>query len=94
MRKDKTIVYFLAKLTPDKSKEINLGNYTIETIIIGTQHQFSGAVNAFTQISGDINPLGRNANPTDTAPTVALLLSEGAAYMNGVNILITGGELL
>ena len=37
-------------------------NYTIETIAVGVTHQFTRAitadmVNAFTQISGDINPL-------------------------------------
>ena len=46
------------------------------------------------ELNAASHPLGRNASPADVAPAVALLLSEGAAYMNGVNIPVTGGEQL
>ena len=38
------------------------------------------------------HPMKRNATPNEIAPMVAFLLSDGAEYMNGVNLPITGGE--
>ena len=38
------------------------------------------------------HPMKRNATPNEIAPMVAFLLSDGAEYINGVNLPITGGE--
>ncbi len=38
------------------------------------------------------HPMKRNANPDEVASSVVFLLSEGAEYINGVNLPITGGE--
>jgi NAD(P)-dependent dehydrogenase (short-subunit alcohol dehydrogenase family) len=37
-------------------------------------------------------PLGRVASPTEIAATVAFLLSDGAAYINGATIQVDGGK--
>jgi 3-oxoacyl-[acyl-carrier protein] reductase len=38
------------------------------------------------------HPMKRNASSEEVASTVAFLLSDGAEYMNGVNLSVTGGE--
>ncbi|MGE4297508.1 MAG: SDR family NAD(P)-dependent oxidoreductase [Desulfovibrionaceae bacterium] len=43
------------------------------------------------ELAAEAHPLGRNALPGDVAPLVRLLLSDEAAYMNGLNIPVTGG---
>lgn len=46
------------------------------------------------ELHAEKHPLGRNATTKDVAPAVAFLLSEGAEYMNGVNLPISGGEVV
>ena len=43
------------------------------------------------EMTADQHPLKRNALPNDIAPMVKFLLSDGAVYMTGVNVPITGG---
>jgi 3-oxoacyl-[acyl-carrier protein] reductase len=43
------------------------------------------------EMTADRHPLKRNALPSDIAPMVKFLLSDGARYMTGVNVPITGG---
>ncbi|MEZ9526169.1 SDR family NAD(P)-dependent oxidoreductase [Enterovibrio norvegicus] len=38
------------------------------------------------------HPMRRNASSEEVASTVAFLLSDGAEYINGVNLSVTGGE--
>lgn len=38
------------------------------------------------------HPMKRNASSKEVASTVAFLLSDGAEYINGVNLSVTGGE--
>ena len=45
------------------------------------------------EIIASNNPLKRNASPTDIVPTVKLLLSDDASFMNGANLPITGGSI-
>ncbi|MCG7499643.1 SDR family oxidoreductase [Vibrio sp. Of7-15] len=46
------------------------------------------------ELHAEKHPLGRNASTKDVAPVVAFLLSEGAEYMNGANLPISGGEVI
>ena len=39
-------------------------------------------------------PLGRVASPSEIAATVAFLLSDGAAYINGATIQVDGGKYM
>jgi 3-oxoacyl-[acyl-carrier protein] reductase len=40
------------------------------------------------------NPMKRNAEPHDVASVICFLLSDEAGYLNGVNIMVNGGEML
>lgn len=40
------------------------------------------------------NPMGRNAKVTDVVPAMAFLLSEGAGFITGVTLPITGGSAI
>ncbi len=46
----------------------------------------------FLEIAAEQNPLKRLAQSTDVAAVVKFLLSEQAAYLNGVNIPVNGGS--
>jgi NAD(P)-dependent dehydrogenase (short-subunit alcohol dehydrogenase family) len=49
----------------------------------------------WTQSQGlELNPLGRIGEPAEIADLVAYLVSDGAAYMTGITVVIDGGELL
>jgi 3-oxoacyl-[acyl-carrier protein] reductase len=43
------------------------------------------------EITAQEHPRGRNGGPSDVAPVVSFLLSDGAGYMTGVNLPVTGG---
>ncbi|MBU2510537.1 SDR family oxidoreductase [bacterium] len=40
------------------------------------------------------NPLKRNATPGDVANAVSFLASEGSNYLNGINIMVNGGNVI
>lgn len=40
------------------------------------------------------NPMGRNATPADVIPAMAFLLGEGAGFITGVTLPITGGSAI
>lgn len=42
----------------------------------------------------DSNPMKRNAVPADIAPAMAFLLSEGAGYITGVTVPVSGGLVI
>ena len=43
------------------------------------------------ELSAQNNPLKRNAKPSDITPVILMLMNENSAYINGLNIPITGG---
>lgn len=43
------------------------------------------------RVDSDIAPVGRAGNPSDIAPVVAFLCSDGARWINGANIAVDGG---
>jgi 3-oxoacyl-[acyl-carrier protein] reductase len=50
-----------------------------------------GAMQALRAIAADI-PVGRLAEPEEIGAVVAFLCSEQAAFVNGVNLLVDGGQ--
>lgn len=46
------------------------------------------------ELAADANPMKRNATIQDVVPVLELLLSETSNYLSGVNIPVTGGELV
>lgn len=44
------------------------------------------------QMAAEANPRGRNATPADVVPAMEFLLSEGAGFITGVVLPITGGS--
>lgn len=59
-----------------------------ETALLGQVAEYSQKL--YDGLSRAI-PLGRTAQPTDIAPAVAFLLSDGAAYITGQTLSVSGG---
>ena len=55
-----------------------MNNEDIESVIM----------DAYSQI-----PMGRFANPKETAKAICFLSSEDASYINGINLPVDGGRL-
>ncbi len=53
----------------------------------------SGLSDLSVEQSANANPTGRNATPSDIAPTVLHLLSESSEYITGAVLPITGGSV-
>lgn len=59
--------------------------YTMETPFLAeVPHKYA-------EISASKNPAGRNTTPGDVAPVIEFLLSEGARFVTGTNVSVTGG---
>lgn len=43
------------------------------------------------ELSAEMHPLKRNAKVSDVIPSIVMLMADDAAYINGVNLPITGG---
>ena len=55
--------------------------------------QFLSLINKrVVELGAESHPLKRNANILDVIPSILMLLSDDASYINGVNIPITGGS--
>lgn len=52
---------------------------------------FNNQANEFVKKYESKTPLGRMATPADIAPSVCFLLSDGASYITGHNLIIDGG---
>jgi NAD(P)-dependent dehydrogenase (short-subunit alcohol dehydrogenase family) len=59
----------------------------VETPILGQFRQVFGD----QRVDSDIEAVGRAATPSDIAPVVAFLCSDGARWINGTNIAADGG---
>jgi len=59
----------------------------VETPILGQFRQVFGDA----RVDSDIAAAGRAGNPSDVAPVVAFLCSDGARWINGTNIAADGG---
>jgi NAD(P)-dependent dehydrogenase (short-subunit alcohol dehydrogenase family) len=59
----------------------------VETPILGEFRQVFGD----TRVNADIEAVGRAGNPSDIAPVVAFLCSDGARWINGSNVAADGG---
>lgn len=58
-----------------------------------TETQFLSEVPAkIVELAAEKNPSKRNATPADVAKAIRFLLSSEAAFVNGVNLPVTGGE--
>jgi 3-oxoacyl-[acyl-carrier protein] reductase len=55
--------------------------------------QFLSQINErIVELAAEAHPLKRNATVLDVIPSILMLLSDDASYINGVNIPITGGS--
>ncbi len=55
--------------------------------------QFLSLINErIVELTAEAHPLKRNATVLDVIPSILMLMSDDAAYINGVNIPITGGS--
>ena len=55
--------------------------------------QFLSLINErIVELSAESHPLKRNATVFDVVPSILMLMSDDAAYINGVNVPITGGS--
>lgn len=55
--------------------------------------QFLSQINErIVELAAEAHPLRRNATVLDVIPSILMLMSDDAAYINGVNIPITGGS--
>ncbi|MFV5694907.1 SDR family NAD(P)-dependent oxidoreductase [Flavobacterium sp. LB3P122] len=55
--------------------------------------QFLSHINErIVELAAEAHPLKRNATVLDVIPSIMMLMSDDAAYINGVNIPITGGS--
>jgi 3-oxoacyl-[acyl-carrier protein] reductase len=55
--------------------------------------QFLSQINErIVELAAEAHPLKRNATVLDVIPSILMLMSDDAAYINGVNIPITGGS--
>jgi 3-oxoacyl-[acyl-carrier protein] reductase len=55
--------------------------------------QFLSQINErIVELAAEAHPLKRNAAVLDVIPSILMLMSDNAAYINGVNIPITGGS--
>lgn len=91
-----TAKYGLMGFVKSMSSELTANNCTfnmvspgmVDTPLLDKLHPKIREVNAFK------NPMKRIAQPSDVAEAISFLISEKAGYLNGVNILINGGNVL
>lgn len=94
-----TTVNPLAGYTAIKGALINLTRYlssyfgkdNIKVNCVSPGGIFDNQNPTFVQRYSDKTPLGRMGNPEDIAPAVSFLLSNGAQYITGQNIIVDGG---
>jgi 3-oxoacyl-[acyl-carrier protein] reductase len=89
-----TVKYALLGLMKSLASEYAEKKITINCIspsMINTQ--FLSLINErVVDLASEMHPLKRNAMVSDVVPIMLMLLSDNAAYINGVNIPITGGS--
>lgn len=89
-----TVKYALLGLMKSLASEYAGKKITINCIspsMIETQF-LSNINDRIIEITADSHPLKRNATVMDVIPSILMLLSDEAAYINGVNIPIAGGS--
>lgn len=67
------------------------GQYGVRVNCVSPGGVFDGQPNAFVDAYSERVPLGRMAKPEDVAGAVCFLLSDGASYITGQNIIVDGG---
>ena len=68
-----------------------LGKYNIRVNCVSPGGIFDNQPEQFVNNYENIVPMKRMGQPDDIAPSIAFLLSEGAKYITGQNIIIDGG---
>lgn len=89
-----TVKYALLGLMKALASEYSDKNITVNCISPSMiETQFLSQINErIIEMAADAHPLKRNAVVRDIIPVLLMLLSDEAAYLNGVNIPITGGS--
>jgi NAD(P)-dependent dehydrogenase (short-subunit alcohol dehydrogenase family) len=81
-------------LTKSLAKELGPSGITVNAVALGlveTAHSDKGWLDAHMERIVAKYPLGRIGQPSDVAPTIAFLASEGAGWVTGQVISISGG---
>lgn len=81
-------------LSKSLAKELGRNNITVNAIALGlvdTSHSDKGWLQANMEKIVRNYPLGRIGEPADVAPVVAFLASDGASWITGQTISISGG---
>lgn len=79
-----------------KSFSVDYGRYGITANMVSPSMMATSLTsdipNAVKQLEAETNPLKRLAEPFEVAKTVSFLCGEGATFINGTNIPVTGGK--
>ena len=89
-----TVKYALLGLMKALASEYADKKITINCISPSmVETQFLSQINErIVELAAEAHPLKRNATVLDVIPAILMLLSDDSAYINGVNIPITGGS--
>jgi 3-oxoacyl-[acyl-carrier protein] reductase len=89
-----TVKYALLGLMRALASEYGDKKITVNCISPSmVETQFLSQINErIVELSAEAHPLKRNATVLDVIPIIMMLMSDDAAYINGVNIPITGGS--
>jgi 3-oxoacyl-[acyl-carrier protein] reductase len=89
-----TVKYALLGLMRALASEYGDKKITVNCISPSmVETQFLSQINErIVELSAEAHPLKRNATVLDFFPIIMMLMSDDAAYINGVNIPITGGS--
>lgn len=81
-----------------KTLAVELAKYGCTVNMVSPGMVETGLISGFPEklkeITAAQNPLGRIATARDVAKTVMFLAGDEAGYLNGVNILVNGGEIM
>lgn len=90
-----TVKYALLGLMKALASEFADKKITVNCISPSmVETQFLSLINErVIEMTAETHPLKRNATVLDIIPSILMLMSDNAAYINGVNIPITGGSV-
>lgn len=90
-----TVKYALLGLMKSLASEYGTRNIQVNAVSPSMiETKFLNTINEkFVELNAHNHPLKRNAKVDDITPTIKMLLSSDADYINGVNVPITGGSI-
>jgi len=91
-----TAKYGLMGLVKSMASELSRNNCTFNMISPGMTNTslLDNLPKKFIEIGAENNPMKRIAEPSDIAKIISFLASDSSDYLNGVNILANGGNIM